>query len=105
MKFKQFNPVPRHRSGPGMWRRYRTILIFGSIIFTTHLVAVKTVAIASTERQPVQTIALKPGVEPSAIDSSPADFRLLGYGLFLLQIGLVPLKLSKGNLIQTIDQR
>jgi hypothetical protein len=119
MKFK-FNPVKRHRSGLGMWRRYRTILILGSMIFTAHLVAVKTVATASTSGKPVQTmtsgspaetlrersetIALKSGIEPSPIDSSPADFRMLGYGLFLLQIGLIPLKLSKGNLIQTIDR-
>lgn len=110
MKFNQLNPVNRHRSGAGMWRRYQTILILCPMIFTAHAVAAKTVAarttaIGSTAGQPVQTIALKSGIEPSPIASSPADFRLLGYGLFLLQIGLIPLKLSKGNQVQTIDQR
>jgi hypothetical protein len=109
MKFKQLNPAQRHRSRPGMWRRYRTILILCPMLFTAYPVvaqtlAARTTAIAATDHKPVPTIALKSGVEPSLIDSSPADFRLLGYGLFLLQIGLIPLKLAKGNLIQTIDR-
>ncbi len=51
-----------------------------------------------------QTIALKPADEPGqgAIASPTPDFRLLGYGLFLLQIGLIPLKLAKGNTVQTM---
>jgi hypothetical protein len=51
-----------------------------------------------------QTIALKPAEasEQSPIGSSSHDLRLLGYGLFLLQIGLIPLKLAKGNAVQTI---
>jgi hypothetical protein len=99
MKFKQLNPAQRHRSRPGMWRRYRTILILCPMLFTAYPVVAQTLAARTTA-----TIALKSGVEPSLIDSSPADFRLLGYGLFLLQIGLIPLKLAKENLIQTIDR-
>ncbi len=54
--------------------------------------------------KPAQTIALQitDGPRQVAIASPSHDFRLLGYGLFLLQIGLIPLKLAKGNSVQTI---
>ncbi|MBE9028746.1 hypothetical protein IQ266_03105 [filamentous cyanobacterium LEGE 11480] len=55
----------------------------------------------------VQKIALN---QPAATDESltrraTSHFRLLGYGLFLLHIGLIPLKLSKGHLMQVEDVR
>jgi hypothetical protein len=51
-----------------------------------------------------QTIALQPTDEPGqiAIARPSHNFRLLGYGLFLLQVGLIPLKLAKGNQVQTM---
>jgi hypothetical protein len=54
--------------------------------------------------KPAQTIALKLNDESGqgTIGNPPADFRLLGYGLFLLQIGLIPLKLAKGNKVETM---
>jgi hypothetical protein len=53
-------------------------------------------------QKPVQKVALSKPVdrEASLASRATSNFRLLGYGLFLLQIGLIPLKLSKGHLFQ-----
>jgi hypothetical protein len=54
----------------------------------------------------VQTIALKPSEDSATTTIAAPDshFRLLGYGLFLLPIGLIPWQLSKGHLIRINEE-
>jgi hypothetical protein len=90
----------RQRSGPTARCCAAVIGLSLAILAIGHPV----VAQAPHPTKAPQTIALKPADEPGqgASVSPTNDFRLLGYGLFLLQIGLIPLKLAKGNRVQTI---
>jgi hypothetical protein len=94
----------RYRSGPTARRCVAAIGLSLSILAIAHPVIAKSVARPAALPKAAQTIALKPADEPGkgAIASPTQDFRLLGYGLFLLQIGLIPLKLAKGNVVQTM---
>jgi hypothetical protein len=94
----------RYRAGPTARRCAAAISLSLCILAIAHPVIAKSVARPAASLKAAQTIALKPADEPgqAAIVSPTQDFRLLGYGLFLLQIGLIPLKLAKGNAVQTI---
>jgi hypothetical protein len=104
MNFIQFPSIRTDRLRPPGRCTVAIALIQLPIFLTAHPAAAKSAA--TTPATPhVQTIALKSAeAEPPTIATNPnSDFRLLGYGLFLLQIGLIPLKFAKGNKVQTID--
>jgi hypothetical protein len=101
MNFIQFPSIRIDRPRPPGRHAVAIALILLPIFLTAHPAAAKPAATTPH----VQTIALKSTeAEPPTIAANPnSDFRLLGYGLFLLQIGLIPLKFAKGNKVQTID--
>lgn len=104
MNFIQFPSIRTDRPRPPGRRTLAIALILLPICLTAHPAAAKP-AVTTPAAPRVQTIALKSTeAEPPTIAANPnSDFRLLGYGLFLLQIGLIPLKFAKGNQVQTID--
>jgi hypothetical protein len=102
MNFIQSKFADRDAAGPQSRRCAATI---GLSLLAAMTIAQPLLAQPATPTtQAAQTIAFKPADAPgrSPIVSPSHDFRLLGYGLFLLQIGLIPLKLAKGNAVQTI---
>jgi hypothetical protein len=95
------------RGDPGQQARRLAVTIGLSLLAAVAIadpVMAKPVILNTPPTKVTQTIALQPADEPGprAIARPTHDFRLLGYGLFLLQIGLIPLKLAKGNAVQTI---
>jgi hypothetical protein len=105
MNFIQFKFDNRGGLGPKVRLFAMTIgLSLLAAVAIADAVVAQPNALNPPSAQTTQTIALKPADAPGqgAIANPPQDFRLLGYGLFLLQIGLIPLKLAKGNQVQTI---
>ncbi len=93
-----------YRPGPAARHCVATIGLSLSILAMAHPLLAKPAAVSASPNKVTQRIALQPTNAPRrvTIANTSQDFRLLGYGLFLLQIGLIPLKLAKGNSVQTI---
>jgi hypothetical protein len=94
----------RYRPGPMARRCAATIGLSLAILMIAHAAMAKPATLSTPKAKPAQTIALKLNDESGqgTIASPAHNFRLLGYGLFLLQIGLIPLKLAKGNKVETM---
>jgi hypothetical protein len=94
----------RYCPGPLARRCAATIGLSLAILTIAHPVVAKPAAVSSPPAKVTQTIALQLNDESGqgTIASPAHNFRLLGYGLFLLQIGLIPLKLAKGNKVETM---
>ncbi len=89
----------RYRPGLTARRGAATIGLSLALLAIAHTAMAKP---TTPPAKPAQTIALQITDSPAPIASPAHDFRLLGYGLFLLQIGLIPLKLAKGNKVETM---
>jgi hypothetical protein len=103
------------RALPQVSTRYLTIAV---LLLPAGFIARPTIAasahpqhepacVASTQsvtiEQSIPKVAMQPP-HPSSkllVGSATTNFRLLGYGLFLLQIGLLPLRLAPGHLPNT----
>jgi hypothetical protein len=103
MNFNQFRLIQQNRYRPRARLRYLSI----ALILLSTIVITQPVSAKPRSPQPaVQTIALKPSEDSatSPIATPDSHFRLLGYGLFLLPIGLIPWQLSKGHLIRINEE-
>jgi hypothetical protein len=109
MNFKQFRLTQPNWRGAKIRRRDLTIalVLLSAIVVAQPSAAQPSAAEPSAAKsqssgKAVQTIALKSPEESATttITTPDSHFRLLGYGLFLVPIGLIPWQLSKGHLIR-----
>jgi hypothetical protein len=89
------------------YRLWPTVGGAAAIGFSLLILAIAHPVLAKSATPPAKSpqaiaLKLKHATGTAAIVNSSKDFRLLGYGLFLLQIGLIPLKFAKGNQVQTM---